>query len=114
MNIMDKMSFREAQLLVLGSKPEKAKWDIEKAVELNWEQIFSIGDNAEVVGIRLDIPFIVIRMCNGPESLCHIDNFSDKVIDECSEILRGIAANHDWDNHKDELWKIQSNNNPRA
>lgn len=107
------MSFREAQLAVLGSKPKNIEWE-DLSVELNNEQVFPIGDVADVVGIRLDSPHILVQVADGPQSWCHIDNFSDKVIDECVEILRGIAAYYDWHNHKDNLEAIKSKNNPRA
>lgn len=107
---MDKMSFREGQLAVLGATVGR-NWS---CIMLNSEQVFNVGDNAEVVEIELNSPHIVVRMADGPESLCHIDNFSDKVIDECVEILRGVAAYYDWENNKEDLSKIKSNNNPRA
>lgn len=110
---MDKMSFREAQLLVIATVYQ-ATCKPAEYVPLNWEQKFNIGDLAEVVEIRLDSPHIVVKVADGPESLCHIDNFSDKVIDECVEILRGVAAYHDSTNHKDNIEAIKSNNNPRA
>lgn len=108
---MDKMSFREAQLAVLGAKPESAKW---REIGLNNEQKFSIGDVAEVICIKLDSPHIIVQIAEGPASYCHIDSFSDRVIDECVEILRGIAAYYDYENNKEDLSKIKSNNNPRA
>lgn len=91
---MDKMSFREAQLLVLATAKETT------AVELNNEQVFMIGDLADVISINLCTPHIVIRIADGPETYCPIDNFSDKVIDECIKILRDVAADRDRDCHK--------------
>ena len=110
---MDKMSFREGQLLVLATIYEATGKKAEY-VPLNNEQVFSIGDCAEVTEIRLDSPHINICVADGTNSYCHIDNFSDKVIDECVEILRGVAAYHDWTNHKDNIEAIKSNNNPRV
>ena len=108
---MDKMSFREAQLAVLGSMPKNCAW---KSIELNNEQRFYIGDNLEVTEISLEAQIVNVQMCEGPNSYVHIDNLADWVVDECVEILRGVAAYHDWDNHKNEMWRIESNNNPRA
>ena len=111
---MDKMSFREAQLCVTGTVYEEDPHRFEDEVVLNNEQKFMVGDLLEVIGIRLTSPHIVLQMDQGEECLCHIDNFSDKVIDECIEIMRGVAANADFDNHRKDLRAIKSANNPRA
>jgi hypothetical protein len=112
---MGKMSFREAQLCVLGTLYEgEYRHRVEDEVVLNEEQKFRVGDLLEVIGIMLTSPHIVLQMDQGEECLCHIDNFSDKVIDECVEIMRGVAANEDFDNHKKDLRAIKSANNPRA
>ena len=90
---MDKMTFREAQLLVIGAEAlggRKVEF-----VELNNLQTFRIGDCAEVTEIRLDKPVINVRVAEGTNSYCNIDNFSDKVVDECIEILRDVAMEVD-------------------
>ena len=109
MSKMEKMSFREAQLLVLAAS--KGDWT---AVELNNMQVFMIGDMCDVISINLTTPHIVVRIADKCESYCHIDNFSEKVVDECIEILRGVAAELDWNEHKGNLQAIKSNNNPRV
>ena len=89
---MDKMTFREAQLCVLGTKRCKG----ERVIPVNME-IIPIGDTAEIIEICLDKPFVVVRLGGpgGPESYCNIDNFSEKVIDQCVELLRDIAMVED-------------------
>lgn len=86
---MEKMTFREAQLLVKGARPAGDK---RTCVELNELQKFHIGDCVEVVEISLEYPAIVLRMADGPESYCEIKMFADWVIDECIEALREVAA----------------------
>lgn len=90
---MDKMTFREAQLLVIGAEAlggRKVKF-----VTLNNLQEFNIGDNLRVVEISLEHPAIVVRIADGVESYIGIDNLSDKVVDECIEILRDVAMEVD-------------------
>ena len=90
---MDKMTFREAQLLVIGAlalKGRKANF-----VELNNLQVFKIGDVVEVIEIRLDTDCIVVKTADGPESYICVENFADRVIDECIDILREVAYNID-------------------
>lgn len=60
-------------------------------VTLNNLQTFKIGDVVEVIEIRLDKPCVVVRVADGPESYINVEMLSDKVIDECIEILREIA-----------------------
>lgn len=86
---MDKMTFREAQLLVIGAEALKGR-NVE-FVTLNNLQTFKIGDVIEVVEIRLDTPCVVARTADGPESYINVEMLSEKVVDECIEILREVA-----------------------
>lgn len=87
---MEKMTFREAQLLVLGADvtqhPDK--------VVLNNLQTFHIGDDIEVVEISLLIPAIVVRF-GELESYIPIKNLAEWVVDECITILREVADYYD-------------------
>ena len=87
------MTFREAQLLVIGAEALKGR-KVEY-VTLNNLQKFNIGDVIEVVEIGLDIPCVVVRAADGPESYIYVEMLSEKVIDECIEILREVAHNVD-------------------
>lgn len=88
---MDKMTFREAQLLVIGAEATKGRKT--EYVELNDLQVFSIGDVAKVTGISLVHPVINICVAEGANSYCDIKNFSEEFIDECIDILREVAYN---------------------
>lgn len=82
------LTFREAQLMCLGINPS---WEF---VALNKLQVFNIGDQVEVVEIRLDSPSIVVNI-HGYESYCNIENFSDAVINKCIGIMREVAMEAD-------------------
>lgn len=84
------MTFREAQLLVVGAELLKGR-EVSKYVALNNLQKFKIGDVVEVVEIRLDSDCIVVRTAEGPESYICVDNLAEKVVDECVDILREVA-----------------------
>ena len=90
---MEKMTFREAQLCVLGSLPEYC--DKSKGVELNNLQIFAIGEGINVIEICLDKPFVVVRISDGPEAYLPIMSLAEWVIIECVRILREVAAYYD-------------------
>lgn len=90
---MDKMTFREAQLLVIGAEAIRGRNP--EFVVLNNLQTFRIGDCAEVTEIRLDRPVINVCVAEGTNSYCDINNFSDGVVEECIEILREVAYNVD-------------------
>ena len=96
---MEKMTFREAQLLVIGSERGR---DV-KFVELNNLQRFNIGDNLTVVEISLTVPAILVRLGgdDGFESYIEIKNLSDWVVDECIGILREVAWQTDENNKED-------------
>ena len=94
---MSKIGFREAQLMVLGAD----RLHRTDHVELNNLQVFNIGDNVQVVEISLCRPYIVIST-SGVDSYCHIDNFSEKVVDACIDILREVAFNVDQEFAKNE------------
>lgn len=96
---MEKMTFREAQLLVIGAYRDREV----KFVELNNLQRFNIGDNLTVVEISLEVPAIIVRLFgdDGPESYITIDNLSERVVDECIGILREVAWQIDEDRKED-------------
>lgn len=87
--MMDKMTFREAQLLVIGAEALKGRNP--KFVTLNNLQVFPIGDVVEVIEIRLDTDCIVVKTADGPESYICVDNLAERVVDECIDILREVA-----------------------
>ena len=64
-------------------------------VELNNLQVFSIGDNVEVIEISLHEPVVVVRVAESVESYIPIDSLSEKVVDACIDILRETACNID-------------------
>ena len=89
---MDKMSFREAQLMVLGANGGKTDSVIPEGM-----QLIPIGDTLEIVEICLDKPFVVVRFGDdGPESYCNIEKFSESIIDECIGFLREVAFEMDY------------------
>lgn len=90
---MDKTTFREAQLLVIGAEAVKGRKS--EYVALNNLQVFQIGDLVQVTEIRLDSPCVIIKVAEGPESYVPIDSLSEKVVDECIDILREVASNVD-------------------
>ena len=90
---MDKMTFREAQLLVIGVYALKGRKV--KFVELNNLQEFKIGDNLTVVEISLEKQAIVVRIADGIESYILIEYLADQVVNECIGILREVAFNEE-------------------
>lgn len=88
---MVKMSFREAQLMVLGAD----RLHRHGSVELNNLQVFDIGDNVEVIEISLHEPVVVVRVAECMKSYIPIDSLSEKVVDACIDILRETAFNID-------------------
>lgn len=91
---MDKMTFREAQLLVIGSEPGRKV----EYIALNSFQKFSIGDTMMVVEILLDKPCVVAKVADGLECYIPIENLSEKVVDECINVMREVAWQNDIDN----------------
>ena len=91
---MEKMTFREAQLLVIGSESERKV----EYIALNSFQKFSIGDTMMVVEIRLDNPCVVAQMADGPECYIPVENLSEKVVDECIDVMREVAWQNDINN----------------
>lgn len=90
---MEKMTFREAQLLVIGAEARKGRKP--ECVTLNNLQVFQIGDLLEVTEIRLDSPCVIVTFVEGPASFIPVESLSEKVVDECIEILREVAFNVD-------------------
>ena len=88
---MVKIGFREAQLMVLGADRLHRKGN----VELNNLQVFSIGDNVDVIEISLHQPVVVIKTAECVESYVPIESLSEKVVDACIDILREVAFNVD-------------------
>lgn len=88
---MIKIGFREAQLMVLGADRLHRHGN----VELNNLQVFSIGDNVEVIEISLHQPVVVIKTAECVESYVPIESLSEKVVDACIDILRETAFNID-------------------
>ena len=83
------INFREAQLLVYGACLHKGM-QVDRVI-LNNLQKFHIGDVVEVVEIPLDKPCIVIECVECVQSYVYIKYLSDKVVDECIDILREYA-----------------------
>ena len=71
-------------------------------VELNNLQVFSIGDNVEVIEISLHEPVVVVRVAESVESYIPIDSLSEKVVDACIDILRETACNIDQEFEKED------------
>ena len=89
---MDKMTFREAQLLVLGANGGKTNKVIPEGM-----QLIPIGDMLEITEICLDKPCVVVRFGeDGPESYCSIEKFSEAIIDEVIGYLREVAFELDY------------------
>ena len=87
---MEKMTFREAQLLAKGAGAKGR-------VIPEGMQLIPIGDELEIVEICLDKPCVVVRFGDdGPGSYCHIDNFSDAIKDEVIGLLREVAFELDY------------------
>lgn len=89
----DKMTFREAQLLVIGAEATKGRKP--ECVTLNNLQVFQIGDLLQVTEIRIDSPCVIVKVAEGPESYLPVESLSEKVVDECIDILREVAFNVD-------------------
>lgn len=87
---MEKMTFREAQLLAKGAGAKDY-------VVPEGMQLIPIGDTLEIIEICLDRPCVTVRFGNdGPESYCHIDKFSDAIRDEVIGLLREVAFELDY------------------
>lgn len=86
------MTFREAQLAVLGANGGRTSKVVPEGM-----QIIPIGDNLEITEICLDKPYVVVRFGeDGPESYCPIEKFSEAIIDEIIGYLREVAFELDY------------------
>lgn len=80
-------------MLVIGAEATKGRKS--EYVALNNLQVFQIGDLVQVTEIRLDSPCVIVKVAEGPESYVPIESLSEKVVDECIDILREVAYNVD-------------------